>query len=60
MEPERQRHIGIPASTSNRVAAIADFNQEVARAAGAFRDRPLPGSLIENLGERAFRPATGS
>jgi hypothetical protein len=38
MEPERRRHIGIPASTSNRVAAIADFNQEVARAAGAFRD----------------------
>jgi hypothetical protein len=24
MEPERQRHIGIPASTSNRVAAIGN------------------------------------
>ena len=34
---ERQHHIGIPALMSNRVAAIADFNQEVARAAGAFR-----------------------
>jgi len=31
MEPERQRHTGIPASTSNRVGAIADFNQGVAR-----------------------------
>jgi hypothetical protein len=44
---------------SNRVAAIADFNQEVARAAGHFAaqalwiccsGRPLLGSLIKNLG----------
>ena len=54
---ERQHHIGIPALMSNRVAAIADFNQEVARAAGHFAaqalwiccsGRPLLGSLIEN------------
>ena len=57
MEPDGQHHIGIPASMSNRVGAIADFNQEVARAAGHFAAqaswiccscRPLLGSLIEN------------
>jgi hypothetical protein len=39
MEPERQRHIGIPASTSNRVAVIAGSSQGVARAAGHFAAR---------------------
>ena len=64
---ERQHHIGIPALMSNRVAAIADFNQEVARAAGAFRapgvvdllQRPTAARFTDRkLGEGAFRSAT--
>ena len=68
MEPDGQHHIGIPASMSNRVGAIADFNQEVARAAGAFRapgvvdllQRPTAARFTDRkLGERAFRSTTG-